>query len=450
MNITEKKLENSTIELSISVPEDKVEAAYKGAFLKIQRSVTMDGFRKGKVPLQMIEANYKKLADDEAAEILINGSVFAAMTEKNLQPITQPSFSWDSITRGQPFSYTASFEVMPTVELGQYRDLDVDEKSTMVTDEDVESEINNLLEQHADVTPVTDTEAVLEDGNLAKALVKRIDDVDPAQRDSVQFREYPLVIGKSRDDFGLDKQIKSMKLGEEKEITVEYPSDYRLKDFAGQSVTYIVKIAGISTMVLPELNDEFAKKVGYESVEDLRVKTREILEKFAVDRARMEVRNNLLDRITGASTFDIPPSMIKQEINAVLKRRMQSMGIPPENLDEFFNQIMEHQDEMSEEMRESLREDAEKTIKNTLVLTEIARKEGLKVEDEKVRNVIQSISDKVGDTLENVEQRIQENGMRDNIEHELILDVTMEYLYNNAKVTRQSPIPFQDFMAEMR
>jgi len=172
--------------------------------------------------------------------------------------------------------------------------------------------------------------------------------------------------------------------------------------------------------------------------------------KYVAERAKSEVRNLLVDRITVSSTFDIPMSMIRQEMKVVLGKRLQSMGFPPDNIQDFQDQILESQDEAGEEFRQNLKVDAEKTIKNTIVLTEIAKKEGLKVDEERVQEVFRRISERVGDSVENVEKKVADNDLRDDIENELLLDISLEFIYSNANVKKIDAVPYQDFMAALK
>ncbi len=447
MNITEKKLENATVELTVEVPAERVEEEYKAVFKRFQSSAKLDGFRKGKAPLQLVQVKYAEAADDQVAENIINSTIYDAVTEKGVSPISDPAYEYEKTSRNESFTYVARFEVLPTVELAEYSGLNEEEKSCNVTDEDVEDEINNMREQKADITLREEEDAVVEDGNFVRVSIKRIDNVEEDQIAAVQPQEYPIVIGKSKDDYGVDKHIGGMKAGEEKDIVIDYPKDYLVEAVAGQKVTYRVLVREINNMKLPELNDEFAKEMSYESVDDLTVKTKEFIEKFVVDKAKSDVRTKLLNKIVENSTFDIPESMVQQEMKIVLAKRLQSMGFPPENIREFQESLMESED-MPEDFRASLREDAERTVKNTIVLTEIARKEELKVQEEKIEEVLQKIAERNGQTVDDVKNMASQTGMIQNIEDDLLLDRTLDFLYEKADVKILSPIPLRKFAQE--
>ncbi|HRX15080.1 MAG TPA: trigger factor family protein, partial [Spirochaetota bacterium] len=191
MNIlSEKKHENAIVELEIEIPVEKVELEYKSVFEKIRKNAKVDGFRKGKAPVQMIETKFREYADEEVAENLAKSTVFDAVKEKELMPIMEPKIHYDRVLRNEPFKYKAFFELMPTVELGEYKGLKVDEAACEITELDVQNEIDISRERTATTEVLSDPETAVENGHLVKFQLKRIDNVEPGQIDSVEFREY--------------------------------------------------------------------------------------------------------------------------------------------------------------------------------------------------------------------------------------------------------------------
>ncbi|MCP4130335.1 MAG: trigger factor [bacterium] len=448
MNITEKKLENATVELQIEVPVEKVEIEYKAVFDKIKQNVKIDGFRKGKAPVQMVETHYREYADQDVAENLVRSAFLDAITEKQLTPIAEPQYEFDVIKRDELFSFKAVFEIPPTVELGNYKSIAAEEKSCVVTEEEVMSEVDTVRERHADLTEKGEG-ALLEEGNLTKIMVKRTDDGAEVSEDgTADFKDYSIVIGKSKDKYALDKHLVGMKVGEEKEVDVKYPRDYTIKDLAGQKVSYLVRIEKIEDMKLPELDDEFAKKVEYESKDDMIVKTREYIEKYVLEKTRGDAKALIIKEIVENSTYDIPATMVKSEMKSMLRRRLQEMGFPPENMEHFESQLDDDNSDFPADFKEQLRGDADNSIKTTLTLAEIAKNEELSVPEEKFKEVVERIAKRGGQTPEEVEKLIADNNTRENIEHELILDESMDFVYENGKIKKLKPIPLEELLAD--
>ena len=440
--ISEKKLENSIIELEIEIPIEKVELEYKAVFNKLQKNAKIDGFRQGKAPIQLIETKYKDYAGDEVAENLAKSTFYDAVIKQDLHPIIEPKIEFTSISREEPFKYKATFEVMPTIEIGQYTGIESEEKVCTATDDDVYSEIETIKEKFADIKKIENPESTVENGHLARFKLKRIDDVSEADAENVQFKDYSIIVGKSIDEFTLDKHILGMKSGEEKTISIKYPETYYMKELAGQEITYLVRITEIDEVILPPLDDEFAIKADYESVEDMKTKVRDYLEKFLKDRISSEVRNDLINKIIEKTKFDIPESMILSEMYSIFQKIQQRIGYNTDSIEQFAALMGID----PAEYRMKLREDAVKSVKNTLVLSEIAKKEELKVEEEKYREIVNSISAQSGKTLKEIEDTIEKNQSRPSIENDLLLGYAMDLVYNKANIKKLPPVSFEEFV----
>jgi len=440
--LSEKKLENAVVELEIEIPIERVEIEYKAVFNKLQKNAKIDGFRMGKAPIQLVETKYKDYAGGEVAENLARSTFYDAVEKKDLSPIVEPKIAYDSITRDEPFKYKAVFEVMPTLELGQYTSVESEEKVCNVTDKDVMSEIETVRERFAVMTPVEDADAVVAKGNLARFNLKRTDNVSKEEAENIDFKEYSILVGKSKDEYTLDNHLIGMKKGEGKTITIKYPSDYYMKEFSGQEITYAVVINQIETVELPALDDEFAKKSNYESAEDMKIKTKEYLVKYVNDRISTEVKNNLINKIVENSTFDIPESMVLNEMYSIFKKTQQRVGYNAESIEQFAMALGIDPNEY----RIKLREDAFKSIKNTLALTEIAKKEDLKADDEKYKEIIDNISKQMGKSVEEIETMIEENQSRPSIENDIVLDKAMDTILEKANIKKLPAVSFEEFV----
>ena len=440
LNITEKKLENATMELQIDVPVEKVESEYQSVFNKLKNLVKIDGFRKGKAPLTMVEARFRKEADQEVAENLLKSVFLEAVEEKKLMPIAYPRYQFDTISRDQVFSFKAIFEIPPTVELGKYKGLGADEQVCVITDDNVQAEIDAIRERFAKIDKKAD-DAMVQNGDLTKIKVRRIDDVEASERDKVEYKEYQIVVGRSKDESALDKYITGMKANEEKEVEVKYPKDYYLTDLAGQKVKYQVAVTEINSIELPELNDEFVKKLGHETVDQFRSKTKEYLEKYVAEKSKGDAKAQILRQIVEDSTYDLPDSMILNEMYRLFKRTSENVGYSSDNMDEFASLMGIEPNAF----KAKLREEAVQTIKTTLALSEIAKKEEMKVDENKYKEIVENIARRNNKTVEEIEKIIAENDTRENIETELLLDGAMDFIYDNAKIKKQKPVSFEEF-----
>lgn len=444
MDVKDKKLENAKMELQVEVPQDKVEEEYKKVFKSIQQKAKIDGFRQGKVPINIIEQRFHDIADNEAAENLLKAAYFDVLNEKGYTPIGPPEFDFDSIDRNKPFTCTITFEVPPTVELHDYKGLSAEQQNAKVTDQDIQREVEELRDKHATISKKED-DGVVEKGDQVAVQMKRIDNVDKEEVDSVEYRPFTLVVGKSKEDYAIDKDLPGMKVGDEKEIKVKYPKDYSVDELKGQKVTYLVKIDEINKRDLPELDDEFAKDLGeYETLDEMKSKIRENLEKYVEEKSKADVKSKLLREIVENSTFDIPETMISKEMESIFQRVQQRVGYFAQDINEFASVLNMDVNELSEKIRE----EAVNSIKTTLVLAEIAKKEELQASEEEYKKVIQQIAEKNERPVEEIEELVKEKGSRENIENELVLDSALDYIYDNAQVKQKKPVSVEEFMKQ--
>lgn len=450
MIIQDKKLENSRVEFQIEVPVERVEIEYKAAFEKIKKTAKVDGFRKGKAPVDVIERKYAEYADQEVAESLMKSALIDAINEKQITPITEPQYQFDGIKRGEVFSFSAVIEVYPTVELGKYKDVSADEKVCTVTDKDIDNEVDSIRERFADIEKKAE-DGVVENGNLAKIKVKRLDEEET--KEGAGFRDYSIVVGKTKDESALDRKILGMKAGEEKEVEVKYPKDYYIKDLAGEKVRYLVKVEELSTMTLPPLDDELAQKAQYESVEDMKNKIREYIENYITNRTRGESKAKIIQTIVEDSTFDLPESMILAEMQAIFRktkdRLAQQYGLPAESLQGYsIEEFADMMDIPVEDFTAQIRGEAENSVKTTLVLSEVIRNEELTVSDEQFNEFVEKYSKSSGRSVDEINELITQNNSRENIEQELLLENSMDFIYENSKIKKLKPMSLEELMRE--
>ncbi len=443
MNIVEKKLENARMELQIEVPENQVELEFKSVFSKLQKGAKVSGFRKGKVPLELVTTRYKDIADQEVAENLLKAKYIDAINEKSLSPISMPEFDFDKIERGKSLTFTVRFDISPTVDLGKYTGFEAEEPACKIKDEDINNEIQTLRERNATISKKEEGEAI-ENGDFARIKIKRIDNLEKSEIENVEFKEYPLIVGKDNNDYSLDKHIVGMKLNEEKEVDVKYPKDFEAKDIAGQKVKYQVKAFEINRMKLPELDDEFVKDLGeYSTLEELKNKLREDFENFVVEKSKSKAKSELLKKAVEDSKFDLPDSMIRNQMGVVLRRIQNNMGTSEiEDIEELISYIETN----NTELYDNVRKEAIFSIQSNLVLSEISKKEELKVSDERFKEAIEEIAKRNNTSVEEVEKIASEGNARENIESELILSSAIDLIYEKAKIKKQKPIPYSEFV----
>jgi trigger factor len=435
LNISEKKLENSRYEIDVEIPKERVEVEYKMVYDKFIKSAKIDGFRKGKAPLSLIESRYSEAADHEVADNISRHEFWNAVSEKKLTPITEPKFEFEKAARGSAFNFKAIFEVPPTVELGKYKDIHVEEQSCEINDNDVKDEIDSIREKHAE-TIIKEKGAIAKKGDMVRIRLRRLD----IEQDD--FKEYAIILGKSKEESALDDGIIGLKVDDEKEISVSYKNDYYIKDIAGKKIKYLVQVYEINDMKLPDFDDELAKKNNYESREDMQKKLKEYIDRYVVEKTKGDAKAKIIEEIVKNSKFEIPESLIVTEMYSLFKRTQQRIGYSNDNFTEF----AELMGIDPETLRAKLHEDSTQSIKTTLVLSEIVKKENLKVDENRYKEVIDGIALKNNKTVEEIEEMITKENKRPNIESELMLDGAMEFIYSSAKIKKLKPVKLMELM----
>ena len=285
----EKKEGNKGV-LTFEVPAEEFNNALDQAFKKVVKDIEVPGFRKGKMPRGLFEKRFgvESLYQD-AVDIVLPEAYTKAIDEPDIFPIAQPSVDIEQIEKGKDLIFTAEVEVKPEVTLGEYKGLEVEEKSVEITDEDVEEEIKKIQERHAELVVKDDEEAV-EEGDTVVMDFEGF--MDGEAFEGGKGENHSLEIGSGQFIPGFEEQLIGKKAGDDTEVKVTFPEDYHAEDLAGKEATFKVKIHEVKYKELPELDDEFAKDVDdeAETLEQLREKKKEQLDTEAKQSAENEKR----------------------------------------------------------------------------------------------------------------------------------------------------------------
>ena len=266
MSLQVEKLENNMAKLTIEVPADDLEKALQSAYMKQKNKIAMPGFRKGKVPRQMIEKMYgPEIFYDDAANALIPKAYSEAYEECELEIVSRPEINVVQIEKGKSFIFTADVATKPEVKLGEYKGLEVDKVSTRVTQKEVDAKIQEEAEKNAREVVVTDRPVA--DGD--EVILDFEGFVDGEAFEGGKAENHSLEIGSGQFIPGFEDQMIGMTCENEKDVVVTFPEDYQATELAGKEATFKVTVHEIKEKVLPEADDELAKDVNIEGVETL-------------------------------------------------------------------------------------------------------------------------------------------------------------------------------------
>ena len=372
MKFTVEKENENVYKLDITIPAKDAARAYEEAVKRIAQYVNVDGFRRGKAPRAVVERQVgTERIKHEAMDALMPKAIAEAVKENNLDVITQPYITKFDFTVGQDLTAEVKVETRPEVVLGEYKDLQVEVESAKVADDAFDKALQNILNQYATQELVVDRPA--KDTDIAV-----IDFEGTVNGEKIQggdAKNYPLDLAHSNFIPGFAEQIAGKNIGDEFDINVTFPEEYHDEKLKGQPAVFRIKLNEIKERKVPELNDEFAQKVGpFKTVDDLKADIQKYLENQKENTNRVNSENAVFAKVIDAASVEIPQSMIDREAESLTndyKQRLQAQGLSWESLEKT---------QGAASLTDTIKEDAKVRIKNSLVIDKIAKTENIKLE----------------------------------------------------------------------
>jgi len=424
-----EKIEDNKIKLEIEVDAGEVDSALDKAYRKVVKKVNLPGFRKGKVPRKILEARFgQEVLHEDALEELVPPAYEKALDESGIDPINQPEFDLVQIEEGKPLLFNAIVEVLPDVELGEYKGLEAEQEEVEVDDMQVDHHLYMLREQNARLVPREDRPA--QHGDLLLIDFKGYVDGEPFEGGEAE--NYSLELGSQSFIPGFEDQLVGVNLDEETEVTVNFPEDYRNEELAGKEAVFTVKIKQIKEKQLPELDDEFVKEISeFETLEEMKADLKEKMLKNAEEQSKTKLEESLIEKVTEASEVKLPDVLVERQIERMMGDmenylRQQGLGM---------DQFLELSGKTREELQEENRPEAERRTKANLVLDAIVKKEGISVEDSEVDDKISGIAEEHNDDFERVKGILEKQGRLPAIKEEMRIRKAVDLIVENANIT---------------
>ena len=387
MSLQVEKLENNMAKLTIEVPADDLEKALQSAYMKQKNKIAMPGFRKGKVPRQMIEKMYgPEIFYDDAANALIPKAYSEAYEECELEIVSRPEINVVQIEKGKSFIFTADVATKPEVKLGEYKGLEVDKVSTRVTQKEVDAKIQEEAEKNAREVVVTDR--AVADGD--EVILDFEGFVDGETFEGGKGENYPLTIGSGSFIPGFEEQLVGAEAEKEVEVKVTFPEDYHAEELKGKEAVFKCTVHEIKAKELPELDDEFASEVSeFDTLDELKTDIKAKIKEQKVNDGKRAQEDAAVDAIIESAKMDLPEAMVDTQARQMLDefaQRMQQQGLT-------LDQYMQFTGMTADKMMDELRPQAEKRIKTRLVLEAIAKAENIEITDEKLDEEIAKMAE---------------------------------------------------------
>jgi trigger factor len=409
------------VELTVEIPWEKVNKELESAYVKLQRTARIRGYRPGKVPLSVVRQLLGKAVKDEVRSTLVQEGLSEAVMEHSLEPVAMPSFERPEIADGQTFSFSVKLEVRPKIPSIDLTSLEVERSVDQVTDEVVAQQIETLRRNNAELVapdPVRPSKV----GDVV--IVDYKVNIDGKERPDLAVTARQLELGAHQLTEEFENGLLGVSVGDTKVISTRFPEEHPNKELRGVQAEVEVSVKQVCEKRLPELDDEFAKDLAQDSIDALRSHVRQTLEESARKRADSNVQTKLIDKLTEQNPIPLPPTLVEQQEKALFDEMVR------------FQQIFgpaAPAPEITDEMKASLHERAENKIRAAFLLNQIATDNKIEVTPEQYEQKLQEIAQARGVHPAKLRASYTEK-MRENLLGQILEEKLMEFLMAKATI----------------
>ena len=399
--------------MNVTIPASIVQAEEQRAAQQLASRARLKGFRKGRVPTKVIENRFGGALRQEALDKLIGSAYKEALAAQELRPISEGELEDIQYEPEEDLTFAIAFDIEPVIELERLSGFVVERPAVDISDDQVDEVLGRIQEQNGVWQPLDEGKPVEKD--LVSVTITRLDDEgEPAD----EGREYDLVIGSGDAIPDIEASILTLETGETNDFDIAFPDDFPDESRRGDSERVRIALTARRQMDLPALDDDLAKQVGdFETLDELKTKVRQDMEKEAGQQADSAARSRLLDLIVDANPFEVPTSMVRRYSDGIMGDISQ---IPEERLAEF---------------REQIRPEAERAVKRILLIEQIAEAQSLQATDDDIDNRVEEIAEANNTDAAKVYAELQKAGRIESLERELTEKAVFDYLFEQSEIT---------------
>ena len=406
----EKNMAKLTVEVSAAELDNAIDIAYK----KNKNRFNIPGFRKGKVPMAMVEKMYgPQVFYEDAVDTILNYSYPDAAKESGLEIVSRPEIDIVTIEKGKPFVYTATVATKPEVELGQYMGVKVSKADVSVTAKDVEAELVRVQEQNARMITVDDAEYQIKNGDTVT--IDFDGSVDGVAFEGGKGENYPLTIGSHSFIDNFEDQLVGHKTGDNVDVNVTFPTPYGAKELEGKAALFKVVIHEIKQKELPALDDDFASEVSeFETLKEYKASLKSDIKLRKEKAAAQENENNVVKAVVANANVELPDAMVNTNVENMINDYERSMNQQGLKLEQYLSYL----GQTPEQFIESLKPQAIENIKSQLVFEAIIKAENITATDEAVEAKINEMAEQYKMEADKVKGLLGEGGI-ENIKRDI-------------------------------
>jgi trigger factor len=383
MEVKVEEISALTKKITVILPEDVVQPILNAEYDRLKKEVKMKGFRRGKVPRNVIVKYHKAQVEGETGEKLVQDNYFTAVENEKIDPITHPDIKEVTYNDDGSFTFVAEVDIRPEFELGEYKGLEVEKEEVVVTDEEVQIELESMRKSLAALTSVTDRAIQAEDVVMVDFQGYHKGNAMP----QVKQEDYSVDVGAGNMGADFEEKLIGMKAGEEKSHEVDFPESHPNPMLKGKKVEFKVNVKDVKERVLAELDDEFAKDAGEEfaTLDELKASINDRIKKQREERAEGAVTDNMMQKLLASHEFEVPKRLVAYEIEQMIKQTEQQF--------EQSGMSLEAAGLSRETLAEQNAEVAGQRVRGDFILKKIAETEEIKVEEEDMERGFKRIGD---------------------------------------------------------
>ena len=411
--------------VKVEIATADVDAAFNDVYREFGKHAKIRGFRPGKVPRNVLERVYKDEAGQQVLERLVQGSLPDAVNDASLDVVSEPRLEpGDPPAQGSAFAFAARLDIRPSIELAQFKELEVPKPELPEPESDpVEAQLEQLRASQASISELPEG-TVAEDGHLAAVDFEGSVEGKPFEGGS--GKEMIIEIGSGRTIPGFEDQIKGLRVGENRDFDIDFPAEYAAAELAGKPAHFHVELVGLKQRELPDLDDDLAKDASeFATLDELRADIQKRFEEHRETEVENLTREAVLDALIEANPFPVPGSLVERELSNRLARAVQQLrNLPAEQLHP-----------MLEQWREEWRPMAERDVRLGFLLPEIAKAESIEASQEDVDARLKEMAERGGQSLGELKKAYRERGLLDALHSSLVDERVVEFLVSAASLS---------------
>ena len=416
-----KNISDVKVELTISLGAEELKAAEQVALTKLAKEVKIEGFRKGKAPLEMVAAQVDPiLLNQETLENALSKSVAEAFLKEKVQAINRPEVDVKKFIPGTELEFTATTEIMPKVELGDYKKLGVKKETIKVSKKEVKETIERILKNFAEKKKV---ERGAKNGD--EVIIDFLGKKDGVAFDGGKAEKFPLELGSKSFIPGFEEGLIGKKAGDELSLDLEFPKDYHAKDLAGTKVVFEVKIHEVRENVEPEINEEFLSKLGdFKTKEEFEKQIEEDLKTQKQAEADEKFKDELVKKLAEVSKVPVPEILLEDQKRSIEMDMQQNLMYSGLSLEDYLERMGKTHEEWLEK---DVEEVAKMRVKSGLALAELSKVEKVKSDTKELDARIAQLKEQYGNSKE-VQKQLSSDDVRRNLANQILTEKTIDLL----------------------